>query len=184
MKFKEHINEIVQLTDEEFSYVITFFTKRKYKKHQYIIQSGNLQSAEHFVLNGIVKTAYTDDDGRSHILQLAMEGWWFSDTNAFNNGTPATFDVDCLEDTEVLSITYENKEKLCETCRKMEYFFRKKYTSGNIALQKRVLTLLSNNAAERYEQLIIQYPLLHKRVSKTLIAAYLGVTRETLSRLV
>lgn len=184
IKLKAHINQIVSLSDEEFKYALGFFTKRTYKKHQYVIQAGDLKVQEHFVTKGIVKTAYTDNNGKEHILQFSMEEWWFSDTNAFNNGIPATFDVDCLEHTETYAISYENKEKLCASSEKMEYFFRKKYTSGNIALQKRVLALLSNNAAERYAQLLHQYPSLHKRVSKTLIAAYLGVTRETLSRLI
>lgn len=183
IKLREHIHQIVQLTDEEFQHAITFFTRRKYRKHQYIVQAGDVNSHEHFVVKGIVKSAYTDPEGREHILQLAMEEWWFSDPNAFNNGTPATLNVDCLEDTETLSISFESKERLCATSRKMEYFFRKKYTTGNMALQKRVLALLSHSAAERYKQLLSQYPTLHTRVSKTLIASYLGVTRETLSRL-
>lgn len=183
IKFREHINQIVELTDEEFQQVITFFTRRKFKKHQYIIQAGDLATHEHFVLKGIVKTAYIDQQGREHILQFAMEEWWFSDPNAFNNETFATLNADCLEDTETLSISFENKEKLCAQFQKMEYFFRKKYTTGNMALQRRVLALLSHSAAERYKQLIQQYPTLYTRVSKTLIASYLGVTRETLSRL-
>ncbi|WP_316740866.1 Crp/Fnr family transcriptional regulator [Pedobacter antarcticus] len=181
--FRTHISQIVQLTDIEFEQVLNYFTFRKYKKHQYITQHGDIGSHEHFVLKGIVKSSYTDLSGKEHILQLAMEEWWFSDINAFNNEQPATLNADCLEDTETYSISFENKEKLCAESRKMEYFFRKKYTTGNIALQKRVLALLSSSASERYSQLLIQYPLLYKRVSKTIIAAYLGVSRETLSRL-
>ncbi|RBQ05804.1 Crp/Fnr family transcriptional regulator [Pedobacter miscanthi] len=180
---RAHIHQIICLTDEEFEHAASFFTKRKYKKHQYIIQAGDAASMEHFVVKGIVKSSYTDNEGKEYILQLAMEEWWFSDPNAFNTGTPATLNVDCIEDTTTLSISFENKEKLCASSRKMEYFFRKKYTTGNMALQKRVLALLSNNAGERYKQWRNQYPSLQKRISKTLIASYLGVTRETLSRL-
>lgn len=180
---RAHIHQIVCLTDEEFEYAESFFTRRKYKKHQYIIQAGDVASQEHFVVKGIVKSSYTDHEGKEYILQLAMEEWWFSDPNAFNTEMPATLNVDCIEDTETLSISFENKEKLCASSRKMEYFFRKKYTTGNMALQKRVLALLSNNAGERYKQWRNQYPSLQKRISKTLIASYLGVTRETLSRL-
>lgn len=184
LKFKQHINEIIELTDEEFNEVLPYFTKRKYKKHQFIVQEGDLKTYEHFIVKGIAKSSYTDLDGKEHILQFPMENWWFSDTNAFNNGTPTTLNVDCLEDTETLSISYEDKEILCERFRKMEYFFRKKYTIGSIAFHKRIFSLLSNDASERYNQLLKQYPLLQSRVSKTLIAAYLGVSRETLSRLV
>lgn len=180
---RAHIHQIICLTDEEFEHASSFFTKRKYKKHQYILQAGDTASQEHFVVKGIVKSSYTDNEGKEYILQLAMEEWWFSDPNAFNTGMPATLNVDCIEDTTTLSISFENKEKLCASSRKMEYFFRKKYTTGNMALQKRVLALLSNNAGERYKQWRNQYPSLQKRISKTLIASYLGVTRETLSRL-
>lgn len=182
-KFREHIDQIVKLTDEEFQEVFTFFTLKKFKKHQYIVQAGDALTHEHFVLKGLVKSSYTDHQGKEHILQFAMEEWWFSDINAFNNEMLTTFNVDCLEETETLSISYETKERMCAKFTKMEYFFRKKYTTGNIALQKRVLALLSNSASERYQQLMSQYPTLHKRVSKALIASYLGVSRETLSRL-
>ena len=65
----------------------------------------------------------------------------------------------------------------------MEHFFRKKTNKRNVALQKRILSLLSNNAKERYDKLLEQYPQLFQKIPKQLIAAYLGVTRETLSRL-
>ncbi|MBB6273890.1 CRP-like cAMP-binding protein [Pedobacter cryoconitis] len=183
LRLKHHINEIITLTDDELNEIFTFFSKKKYKKHQYIVQEGDLKAYEHFILKGIVKSSYTDNEGKEHIMQLAAENWWFSDTNAFNNGTVTTMNIDCLENTETLFISYENKEALCEKFRKMEYFFRKKYTTGNIALHKRVLSLLSNDAAERYSQFLNQYPLIHQRVPKALVAAYLGVSRETLSRL-
>jgi CRP-like cAMP-binding protein len=66
---------------------------------------------------------------------------------------------------------------------KIEHFFRKKSSNGYIALQRRILSLLNSNAKERYEQFISQYPTLLQRLPKTLIASYLGVSRETLSRL-
>jgi CRP-like cAMP-binding protein len=65
----------------------------------------------------------------------------------------------------------------------MEHFFRKKLNAGYVALQQRILSLLNSSAKERYEGLLKQYPSLFQKVPKTLIAAYLGVSRETLSRL-
>lgn len=91
--------------------------------------------------------------------------------------------MDCLEDSETLYISLENREKLCAEMRKMEYFFRKKTTAGYVASQNRILSLISYNAKERYEYLLQQYPDLMQRVPKSLIASYLGITRETLSRL-
>lgn len=82
-----------------------------------------------------------------------------------------------------LALTLENKEKLCKELQKMEHFFLKKTIAGYIALQKRILCFISNTAYERYTNLIMQYPGLIQRVPKSMIASYLGVTRETLSRL-
>ncbi|MBO9636195.1 MAG: Crp/Fnr family transcriptional regulator, partial [Chitinophagaceae bacterium] len=83
----------------------------------------------------------------------------------------------------LLSITYENRERLCEQSHKMEHFFRKKANGGFVSQQRRILSLLNNNAKERYEEFLSLYPGLSQRLSKTLIASYLGVSRETLSRL-
>jgi len=65
----------------------------------------------------------------------------------------------------------------------MEYFFLKKSNAGYIASQRRILSFLTSSAKERYEQLLEQYPILFQRVPKMLLASYLGVSRETLSRL-
>ena len=87
------------------------------------------------------------------------------------------------ESTEVLTLSLYNREKLCADMHKIEHFFRKKSNNGYIALQRRILSLLNSNAKERYEKFISQYPTLLQRLPKTLIASYLGVSRETLSRL-
>ena len=65
---------------------------------------------------------------------------------------------------------------------KIEHFFRKKTNRRNVALQQRILSLMSISAKERYDKLLEQYPQLFQKVPKRLIAQYLGVTRETLSR--
>lgn len=180
---RKHIEEIIPLTNKEFEYVLSFFTPRTFKKHQFLVQEGNMVPNDFFIVSGLVKASCTGEDNKQHILQFAMENWWVSDYQAYFHETTATLNVDCLEDTQVLCISLENRERLCAEMHSIERFFRKKSTSGFLAQQRRVLTLLNNNAKERYELLLKQYPTLFQRVSKTLIASYLGVSRETLSRL-
>jgi CRP-like cAMP-binding protein len=112
-----------------------------------------------------------------------MEDWWISDPQAYHNRLIATLNIDCLEDTETYFISIDNREKLCAEFPKMQYFFMKKTTAGYIALQKRIVSLMSQRAEERYQQFIQLYPDLLSRVPKALIASYLGITRETLSRM-
>jgi CRP-like cAMP-binding protein len=179
---RAHIEEIVPLTDEEFDYVFLHFTTKKLKKHQYIVQSGNFVDNEYFVVEGLLKASYVNEAGKVHIIQFAMENWWVTDYLALNKQIRAYMDIDCLEDSTLLCITAANKKKLCDELHRIEHFFRIKTSSGYVSLQQRILSLLNNDARSRYNELLAQYPSLFQRVPKALIAAYLGVSRETLSR--
>jgi CRP-like cAMP-binding protein len=183
-KLRHQIEEIVSLTDEEFEYVLAHFEQKAFKKHHIIIQQGDYAHYDYFVAKGLMKAARVSPEGKEHIVHFAMENWWITDPEAFHYGTKANLSVDCLEDSTVFSLTLENKEKLCKDLQKMEYFFRKKTTAGYIALQKRIMFFISSKANERYHNLLEQYPDLIQRVPKTMIASYLGVSRETLSRLI
>jgi CRP-like cAMP-binding protein len=180
---RKQIEKIVTLTDEEFRFVMTHFTYRNFKKHQYVVQAGDPAPNDHFVVHGLLRSFYIDDLGKTHILQFAMEDWWISDPQAYHNKVHATLNIDCLEDTHLFYISIDNREKLCAEFQKMEYFFMKKTTAGYIALQKRILSLMSQNAEERFNQFIHLYPMLLQRIPKALIASYLGISRETLSRM-
>lgn len=179
---KAHIDEIVPLTDEEFDYVLKYFSTVKKRKNQFIVQENELIDKEFWVIKGALKAYFFDSNDKEHILQFAMENWWVTDYEAFTNRTKAKISVDCLEDCELLYITYENREKLSREMHKMERFWSKKTKVGYVALQNRILSLLRDSAQERYDLLFKQYPQLFQRVSKKLIASYLGVSRETLSR--
>jgi len=180
---RKHLEEIIPLTNAEFAYILSFFTERKFRKHQFVVQTGNSVNHDFFVLEGLLKAAYLTESGKEYILQFAMENWWISDYDALKNHTPAASDIVCIEDTHVLCLTAENKQKLCAEFQPMEHFFRIKTGTGFIALQKRLLSFMMQDTQARYQQLFETYPSLFKRVPKSMIAAYLGVSRETLSRL-
>lgn len=181
---RDHIEKILPLTDEEFTFVSTHFTTRKYKKHQYLVQEGEEVKYCYLVISGLLKLVYNDDNGKDHIVSFAMEDWWESDYYAYYTQSAATMSLQCIEDTEVYCFSFENYQKLCAEFPKIEHFFLQKSNFGFLAAQRRILSLLTSNAKERYEQLLKQYPSLLQRVPKSLLAAYLGVSRETLSRLV
>jgi len=180
---REHIEKIVPLTDEEYAFVISHFKGRKYKRHQFLIQQGDPAPCNYFVLKGLLKLVFTDDTEKQHIISFAMEDWWESDYYAFYTQTSATMSLECLEDTEVLCLSLEDYKKLCDGLPKIERFFLEKAKFGFLSAQRRIISSLTSNVKERYEQLIKQYPSLVQRIPKSLIAAYLGVSRETLSRL-
>lgn len=182
-KLRNHIEEIVPLTNDEFSVILSLFTTKELKKNQFLIQEGESVKYAYFIVSGLLKLTYTDDAGKEHIVSFAMENWWESDFPAYFNQTKATMSLKCLEDTSVFCLSLENYHKMCFDNQKMESFFLKKSNLGFIGSQQRILSLLTSNAKERYEQLLKQYPALFQRVPKTQLASYLGVSRETLSRL-
>ena len=180
---KAHIAEIVTLTDEQFDYFFSHFNKTSFRKGQTIIKEGDSVDCEYFVISGCLKSFFINDEQKMFILQFAMSTWWASDYNALYNNTKATINVDCVSDSEVLCLTNDNREKLCNELHNVEHFFRWRTNKGYVAAQKRLLSFMNNNAKYRYEELLKLYPELYNIVPKNLIAAYLGVSRETLSRM-
>ncbi|MGH1338127.1 MAG: Crp/Fnr family transcriptional regulator [Aureispira sp.] len=180
---QQHIHEIIPLSQEEFDDVLSYFETMKRQKFQYIVQEGEPTNKEFWVIKGCLKSSFIDANGKEYIVQFAMENWWVTDYGAFENRTLAKLSIDCLENCDLLYITYENKERLMTAMPKMQQFWARKTKKGYIALQERILSLLKSSAKERYELLFKQYPELFQRISKKTLAAYLGVSRETLSRL-
>lgn len=180
---RQHIEEIISLTDEEFHFVLSHFKQTNKRKHQYLVQEGELVNKEFWVIKGCLKSYFIDDTGKEHILQFGMENWWITDYESFVKQTQSKTFIDCIEDSELLYITFEDRDKLTAQMHKMERFWAKKSKIGRIALQNRILSLLKNSTQEKYDLLLAQYPKLFQRVPKKMIAAYLGVSRETLSRL-
>ena len=183
ISLRDHIEKIVSLTDEEFAFVQRHFILQHFKKNDFLITEGNPVQHTYFVLSGLLKLIHTDAMSKEHIIAFAMEDWWESDFSAFYKGTKATMSLQCLEDTTVLGLTLEGYNNLCSGLHKMEHFLLMKANAGHIAAQQRILSFLTSNARERYEELISRYPALYQRVPKTQLASYLGVSRETLSRL-
>lgn len=180
---REHIEKIVTLTDDEYAFVSEQFVVKTAERKEFLFMQGQRVKYIYFVISGLLTMMYNDESGKEHIISFAMEDWWETDYSAFFSGSNATMSLQCLEDTSVLCITLEDYNKLCAGLPKMEHFLLAKANKGYLAAQQRILSLISSNAKQRYEQLLNRYPSLFQRVSRTLLASYLGVSRETLSRL-
>lgn len=180
---RNHIEKIVPLTDEEFAFVLAHFKFVTYSKNELMIKEGNDVKDVYFVLSGLLKLVYTDKSTKEHTVSFAMEDWWETDFEAYYTKSKSTLSLECIENTIVYSLSLENFDKLCSELQKMERFFLRKSIAGHIGSQRRILSFITSSARERYEQLLSRNPSLLQRVPKAVLASYLGVSRETLSRL-
>jgi CRP-like cAMP-binding protein len=176
------INEKVKLTKEEEEICKTFFTSRKLRKKQYLLQQDDVCKYTAFVEKGVLRAYTIDDKGYEHIVQFAVEGWWISDMYSFLTGDRSIYNIEALEESELLLLTKDSNEALLSTVPKMERYFRILTQKALIAIQRRVVGALSKTAEEKYNQLLNIYPHIIQRVPQHMIASYLGITPETLSR--
>ena len=181
LNFKKHLEKYIQVSDQEFDLIISYFKNKNIEKNEHLIKSGDFISQTYWVKKGLLISSFLDPSGKEHIIQFAIENCWITDQNAFYNHAAATFNIVCIEDAELLCLSFDDREKLCEVGN-METFFRKKANDSFVKQQKRLLTYLTSDAEERFDLLLAEYPGIVQRLSKKILAAYLGVSRETLSR--
>ena len=93
---RKHIEEVMSLTDEEFDFILSHFHQVNRRKHQYIVQEGEIVNKEYWVIKGCLKSTFLDDNGKEHILQFGMENWWITDYESFIDKTPSKISIDCI----------------------------------------------------------------------------------------
>ena len=180
---QEKIAGKVQLTEEEMSTIKAAFLPKKIRKRQYLLQEGDVCKYQAFVVKGILRSYIIDEKGAEHILQFAPEGWWIADLYSYLTSEPSNFSIDALEDAELLMIARPEWEELMRKLPKLEHYFRVLVQNHLIATQRRLLQTITQTAEEKYILFAQTYPDCIQRVPQHMIASYLGISRETLSRL-
>jgi CRP-like cAMP-binding protein len=179
----EKFNEKIHLTEEEKKLSKTFFSPKKLRKKQYLLQEGDVCRYIAFVEKGILRSYTIDEKGNEHIIQFAFEGWWISDQYSFLTGEPSIYNIDALEDSELLLLTRQAEEQMLEHIPQFEKYFRMLIQNSLIAMQRRLAGSLTLSAEQRYQDLTQSCPTIPQRVPQHMMASFLGITPETLSRI-
>ena len=182
-KLLEYIRRYVQLTEKEEALLLSRALNRTYLKGQYIVQQGDVCDKESFVLNGCTRTFYLDQEGNEHVVMFAIENWWVADMGSFISRSPATYNVQCLDTTEVIQFAYDDLEFLYLNITKLERFFRLIIQKAFVAAEKRILSNFTMTAKERYIEFLAKYPKIEQKVPQYMVASYLGITKEFLSKI-
>ncbi|WP_243398932.1 Crp/Fnr family transcriptional regulator [Hanstruepera neustonica] len=160
-----------------------YVSERKYLKGQYILQQGDVCKHSSFILKGCTKMFFVDDTGQEHIIMLGVEDWWVSDIGSFIEQKPAQFNIQCLEDTVLAQFHVDTIDEVFQKIPSLERFFRKLLERGLAASQKRIIRNFSMTAKERYLYFRSTYPNIEQRIPQYLLASYLGITKEFLSKI-
>lgn len=179
----QNISKKIVLSNEETVQLKTYFTPKKLRKRQYLLQEGDVCKSLAFTEAGLLRLYSVDEKGVEHMLQFALAGWWIVDIYSFLTGEPSRFNIDALEDSELLLLSQENFEAMMAALPKMERYFRILFQNNIIAKERRLESAIASGAEERYQLFEETYPDFVQRIPLNLIASYLGITPETLSRI-
>lgn len=181
----QHINDKIdiKLTESDIGLLTEAFQFKKLRKHQYLIQSGDVCKTVAFVVKGALKKYTVDSAGKENILELYVENWWAGDKESFMIGTPTPFFIDAYEDSELLILNKENYNKYKD---KLNFLFQLNAVlteKQSLQLMKRIHSMQTLTAEQKLEELQNTYPHFFQRFPQHIIASYLGMTKETLSRI-
>jgi CRP-like cAMP-binding protein len=178
----QKISGVTTINEKEFAFFKSLFITKKLRRRQYFLQEGDVCKYQAFVVKGILRSYTIDEKGNEHILQFASEGWWLADLSSYLTNEPSILTMDALEDAELLLLDRSSWEQAMLQVPVLEHYFRIILQNHLVATQKRLLQSLAETAEEKYNRFLQTFPDCLQRLPQHMIASYLGVTRETLSR--
>ena len=171
------------VTDEQFEFIKALFIPQKVQKGEFLLRAGDMAKYGMFVASGCLRTYTIDNKGKEHILQFSPEDWWTGDMNSMVNDSPSQFFIDAVEDSEILLFDDASLQKLNKHIPEAAAMYEVALQKSLVATNQRVISSLTASAEERYNAFLKKYPSLIQRVPQHMIASYLGVSPETLSRI-
>jgi CRP-like cAMP-binding protein len=180
--FAAYLRGKAGMTEEELKQMEALTVAKKLRKHQYLLQEGNVCHHFCFIAKGCLRLYRVGEDGTEHILKFAVENWWLHDAESFNAGSPSQNNIDALEDSEVLLIEKEDLNTILETIPSFKAFKERASAKSYDVSQKRILSNISETAEEKYNNFVKTYPQFYSRIPLHMIASFLGLSRKTLSR--
>lgn len=181
-QFKEYIGQKATLTEADYATIEAVCIFKKLRKKQYLLQEGDVWKYNAFITKGLVRFYSVDENGRENIVSFAKENWWTGDRASLLTGEPSKNNIDAIEDTELILITKTNFDRLCRDIPAFNDMVNAILNKSFITSQNRIHSAIAFTAEQKYLDFVQKYPDLSLRVPQAMIASYLGITPETLSR--
>lgn len=182
-EFERYIKAQVELTDEEIGLFRDTAVERTLRRKEFLLQEGDICRYKTFVSKGFLRTYRTTGNGNEHIMQFSPENNWTTDPESYENFTPSSYNIDALEHTEVVMWTKKDFNYLFDRVPQLKVYSDKLIAFNLSRTRERVFSAISGTAEEKYDEFIRVYPGILTRVPLHMVASFLGVSRETLSRI-
>lgn len=171
------------LTEAELLQLASVLGLQELNKKDLFVQAGKIQKQMGFIAKGLVRSFYIDDDGNEITVGFYAEDEYATHFSSFITKQPCKYSIQCLEPTSLVCLTLEDMNWIYEQSPNFERYGR--LIAGNILIkqQSRIESFIFQTAEERYLDFIKQYPDLFNRVSLSQLCSYLGIERQTLTRI-
>jgi|SRR6478735_1554321 len=179
----QYVSKCIKLSKEEKEYFHSLLKHKKVKKKTFLLKAGEVCDFEAYIIKGCARVFYIDENGFEVDLLFAIEDWWLSDLASFSQQKAGHLNIETIEECELLTISYASKEKLFKKIPGFERLFRLMVQRTHETMMNRLISTISKSAEARYEEFIKKYPTIPQRVPQQLIAAYLGISPEFLSKI-
>lgn len=182
-KINQYVCQCVRFSEQELAIFNQLLQHKQVRKKTFLLQENEVCNFEAYVLQGCIRTYYIDDKGQEVILTFAIEDWWVSDIASFHEQQPSQMYIEALEDCELLTLNPQSKEQLLMEAPRFERVFRLMVQRHLSSYQKRLYSNIAQAAQQRYLSFLQKYPDLPLRVPQRMIASYLGISPEFLSKI-
>ncbi|MEI9910246.1 MAG: Crp/Fnr family transcriptional regulator [Bacteroidota bacterium] len=181
--FKKYISEKTVLSDRDWAIIKPLCIIKKLRKQQYLLQEGEIWKYHAFVCEGCLRRYSIDEKGIEHIIQFVIENWWAGDRESLANETPSRYNIDAIENSAVLLIRKDNFDIICKKIPEFNELMNTILQRSLNASQLRIEAAISFTAEEKYLHFIKSFPNIANRVPRRMLASYLSITPETLSKI-
>ena len=178
-----YLEKRFSLSQDDILLIRSLFLPKNMKKGDFLVREGEVPKYAAFVCKGFLRSYVIDNKGREHIIQFAPENWWISDKGPASGYNPSSLFIDAIEDSDVLLLDINGHNTLMTEIPGYASSFRTGIQKRTDAKDKRIVHSLTATAEERYNDFLATYPSIAIRVPQHMLASYLGITPETLSRL-
>ncbi len=182
-RLRAYLESKATFTEEEFAFLEPLYHPRSLRAGEFLQRAGEPATHGAFVVSGCLRKYVVDAKGKEHIVQFAPENWWVGEGPGVVAGTPATYFIDAVEDSHLLVFAAASHQLAVERVPGYAASFRDGLQRQAAAKDQQIVNALSTSAEERYEAFLKKYPSIALRVPQFMLASYLGVSPETLSRI-